>query len=59
MLLQCLAGLQSVQPGQGVLAGASLWGGVSPTELWEQAVPGAGSARAWLWLCGFPSRAQS
>lgn len=34
-----------VQLGQGVLVEAILWGGVSPTELWEQAAPGHG--------CGF------
>lgn len=45
VLPQCPASLQSMQPVQGVLAGAVLWGSVSPTELREQAVPGHG--------CGF------
>lgn len=51
VLPQCLASLQSVQPGQGALVGAVLWGGVSPTELWEQAVPGHGCSFA-IYLVG-------
>lgn len=53
VLAQCLAGLQSVQPGQGVLAGAVLQGAVSPIELWERAVPGFPSLGSVLmcWSC--------
>lgn len=53
VLAQCLAGRQSVQPGQGVLAGAVLRGAVSPVELWERAVPGFPSLGSALtrWSC--------